>query len=153
MARELETAIQAGLSLLRTINGLRSAPDYSPENPSAFPLLVGSASEGTYVKESSGSVRGLHTVKFGIYKPRNDLPRDVQTMMPFGDLLKDVFFADDTTNASATWSGTITGLDEKPISYTFGELEYMPGVVLIGWTILVPIKIRSRWDGAKYVKG
>lgn len=149
MASELDQAIQAGLVLIREISGLRNAPDYSPEHPNVFPLLVGSANAGVWIKESSGQVRGLHTIKFGIFKPRNNLPRDIAAMMPYGELVKDKLYHDD----SETWGGTITGYDDEPINYTFGEMEYMPGVTLIGWTFLVPVKIRSVQSGSGYVKG
>lgn len=149
MANELDEAVQAGLSILRDISGLRSAHDFSPENPASYPMLIGSAFKGTWQKGPSGEVKGLHTVRFGIYKPRKDLPRDIETMMPFGELVKDKFFLD----SNAGWNGKITAYNENPMGYTFGDMEYMPGVTLLGWTFEVPIKINSIQSGTQYIKG
>lgn len=147
MASELDNAVQAGLDILKNISGLRNKPDYSPENPASFPLLVGSAATGIWRKEAAGQKRGLHTVRFGIYVPRKDLSRDIEAVMPYGELAADLLMLD----SNARWNDTIDSY-EGDITYTFGEIEYA-GLLLLGWTILVPVKIRSNQSGSAYVKG
>ncbi len=149
MANELDDALAAIVAILREIDGLRNTPDFSPEAPTTFPLLVVSAGEGQWIKESSGQLRGLHKVRIGVYVPRKDLQRDIELVMPFGELIKDKLLVDE----NAHWSDTITTYDDEPVTYTFGPVNYA-GSQLVGWTFSVPIKIRSIQVGTEeYIKG
>ena len=147
MAGEIDAAVQATLEILRNISGLRSAPSYSPEDPKLYPVLIGQVSDASWNKESSGQVRGLHTIQIGIYVVRKSLPEDIKSIMPYGDLVKDKLLAD----TNATLSGTVDTISDN-ITARFGDIEYYPGLVLVGWTFQIPVKLRSRWDGTKYVK-
>lgn len=149
MAGEIEAAVQAGLAILRSIDGLRNSPDYPPDNPHAYPVLVGAASEGVWITESDG-LHGLHTIRFGFYTTRQNLPKDMVTILPFGEKAKDKLLCYD----NAYWNGAITGYsDRQAIEYTFGDIEYYPGLFLIGWTLRVVVKIRYRWNGTSFEKG
>jgi len=147
MAGEIDAAVQAVLSILRDIPGLRNAPNYPPEDPKMYPVLIGQVTEATWNKESGGQVRGLHTIQVGVYVPRKSLPQDIQSVMGYGELIKDKLLAD--TNARL--AGTVDTVSES-ITARFGDIEYYPGLVLLGWTVQIPVKIRSGWDGTKYVK-
>lgn len=142
MAGEIEAAVQAGLAILRSIDGLRNAPDYPPDNPHAYPVLVGAASEGVWITESYGQLHALHTLRIGFYTTRQNLPKDMVTIMPFGEKAKDKLLSPTVGD----WDGTISGYGNEPLSYTFGDIEYYPGLFLIGWTLSHQIKIRYIWN-------
>ena len=148
MAGELDAALTELTELIRTIDGLRNVPDESPENPSVYPLGVSAPLEGSWIKESSGQVKGLHTIQLGVYVPRKDLPRDIESIKHFGELVKDKLLSDTTFN----WSGTIDTIVNE-ITYTFGSLDYA-GHQLIGWTFRIPVKIKSiESSSGVYTKG
>jgi len=137
MADELQNALDKLVDLLAEIPGLRTVSDRAPENVSAFPLLVASPQSGTWEPQSAGMAKGLHSIQVGCYVPRKDLPRDIATILPYGDLIKDKLFAAGNT----FWTNTIDNVVEE-ISYTFGPIDYAE-LLLIGWTITIPIKIES----------
>ena len=147
MAGELDAAIAAIQLILSEIGDFRSVPEFPPDRPAAYPLLVVWPSSGTWEKEAGAQVRGLHTIRIGAYIPSKDLARDVEKVLPLGEKIKDKLLVD----ANASWTNTIDNITGQ-INYTFGPIEYA-GQELIGWTIEPEIKIRSAESGGAYVKG
>lgn len=148
MAGEITAALAQIRTLVNTISGLRQTPSKPPESASAYPFAIVSLSEGSWTKESSGQVKGLHTITIEIHQSRTDLPRDLEKVEPYGDLVKDKLLLD----ANATLNGTVDSIVADDISYTFGALGYAE-VITIGWSIDVPVKIRSIESGTSYTKG
>lgn len=146
MAGELVAAIAAGHDLLNTITDFRGKPDYPPDKPGPYPMKVIRPASGPWQKEASEQLRGIHTLVVGAYVPRRDLARDVETVLPLGEKIRDVLALDE----NATWNGTISTI-VWPINYTFGPVDY-GGFELIGWTIDVPVLIRSAESGGAYTK-
>lgn len=147
MAGELDAAIAEIQSLLKQIPGLKSAPSQPTENASAYPFLIVFADSGTWEKESASQVKGIHTITVEIHVSRKDLPRDIERVLPFGELVKDKLFAD----ANATLGGTVDNIVDE-VDYTFGPIGY-GGVLTIGWQINIPVKIRSKESAGVFRKG
>ena len=84
-----------------------------------------------------GLAEGLHSLVVEIHVARKDLPRDVETALPFGELLAAAVFDDPTLG------GTVdTVRADEGITYTFGALAW-GGQATIGWRITVPVKIQT----------
>lgn len=153
MADELDNAIAEGLKLIRTVDGIRNVPDYPTESdPRLYPAAIATTQDAEWTKGDFGTVQGLHNIRLGVYIPRQDAPIDVAQIHPFGEKIKDVLFLNsEADNINATWNGTIDTIN-GPVKAKFGPLDYA-GLKLFGWTFEIPVKIRSKQQGTKYVKG
>ena len=137
MANELVNAIDKLIELVREIPGIRSVMDEPSERPRDDVFAMVYAPAGTWEPLSAGMKKGLHTIQLGVYKVRKDTARDIARMLPFGDLVMDKIMA----QGDQSWNGKIDNVVDE-ISYTFGPIDYAE-LLLIGWTISIPVKIES----------
>ena len=141
MADELVNAIDELIELIREIPGIRSVMDEPSERSRDDVFVMIYPPDGSWGPLSAGMKKGLHNIQLGVYKNRKDLPRDMRRMLPFGDLVADKLLASGNT----TWNGTIDNIlpgDGDQITYSLGPVDYAE-LLLIGWTISIPVKIES----------
>lgn len=145
MANELVNAYkELRKTLANNITGLRYAPDYPPENASAFPFMVIAPESGSF-EIGQNDATANHVMRIQIHVARKDLGRDIETVLPYGDLIKD------TIGRNLQLGGTIDGLVGE-VSYTFGAIGYA-GVETVGFDFSVTMHVQSAWNGTTYVKG
>lgn len=141
MAKNLDDAIEAVLYLASQLEGLRAASTPLERIPVEQPFALAFPGSGGWEKESSGSVKGLHTIALLVIKKRGDLPRDLEEIIPFGERVKALFLSDTNqtlpdSDGNATVD-TITGL-----TYDFGPVSW-DTVARLGWTFEIGVKIRG----------
>lgn len=140
MAKNLDDAQEAILFLISQIDGLRKV-SHPQERFNVDPFAVVTPDEVSWEKVSSGSVKGLHTITLEIHKVRKDLPRDLEIVKPFGELIKDKLLSDTNQvlpdSAGNATVDTVTGLDG-----IFGQLGWAD-VPTVGWIFTIGVKI---WD-------
>lgn len=133
----IQAAIAYIQGLAEGLTGIRQAPDFPPEQMNVFPFAVCYPSAGEFRAGPIGLMKGLHSLVVEIHVARKDLPRDVETALPFGELLAAAVFDDPTLG------GTVdTVRADEGITYTFGALAW-GGQATIGWRITVPVKIQT----------
>ena len=123
---QLLDAIGEIIDEIKTISGIRSAPDEPPESTDLFPFVVVYPDYGIYEYGMPiGYERALHNIAIELHVARKDLPRNYSTVMnlideipmELGKLLK----ASGFSNLS-TW---------ESIEYTFQAMSY-GGVETLG---------------------
>ena len=67
---------------------------------------------------------------------RKDLLRDVETALPFGELLAAAVFDDPTLG------GTVDTVRDEGITTSFGALAW-GGQETVGWRLTIPVKIQT----------
>lgn len=142
MAKNLDDAIGAVLYLAGQLEGLRAASTPLERIPVEQPFALAFPGSGGWEKESSGSVKGLHTIVLLVSKVRKDLPRDLAEIVPFGERVKALFLSD-TNQVLPDSSGeatvdTITGL-----TFDFGPIAWGDQVPRFGWSFEIGVKIRG----------
>lgn len=107
----LQDAIYEIQSAIRTVQGVKSAPNEPPDNTESYPIAVTVPGNGTYMVESHGSQRGLHNVEIQLHVKRKDLPIDMRTATPFIDRIVDKLFFERQASNFSTFD-------------TFGDITY-----------------------------
>lgn len=133
----IQTAIAHIQGLAEGLTGIRQAPDFPPEQMNVFPFAVCYPAAGQFQAGPMGLMKGLHNLVVEIHVARKDLPRDVETALPFGELLAAAVLDDPTLG------GTVdTVRADEGISYTFGALAW-GGQETVGWRVIIPVKIQT----------
>lgn len=142
MALKLEDAVRASIRLVGTIPGLRGAPNEPPEKITVFPFSLAYPFEGEAAVHSRGNRVDLHTIVVEIHTARKDLPRDVAAIVPYGQLVLDLFL--DPANIGlpdAAGASTVSTI-VMPIRYRFGPLGY-ENVRTLGYRFELDVKIQG----------
>jgi len=133
----IQTAIAHIQGLAEGLPGIRQAPDFPPEQMNVFPFAVCYPAAGEFQAGPMGLMKGLHNLVVEIHVARKDLPRDVETALPFGEALAAAVMDDPTLG------GTVdTVRADEGISYTFGALAW-GGQETVGWRLTIPVKIQT----------
>lgn len=113
-------AIAGGLS------GVKEAPTYPPEAANQFPFSVSYVppSAGSWHVESAGFSHLLVTLVTEIHVARTNLPKDMATALPYGELFLQALLNDQTL------SGAVDTIAAVGVEY--GRMEW-GGVETIGW--------------------
>ena len=123
---QLLDAIGEIIDEIKTISGIRAAPDVPPENNDLFPFVLVYPDYGVYEYGMPiGYERALHNIAIELHIARKDLPRDYSTVMSLideipielGKLLKASGFSN-----LQTW---------ESIEYNFQSMNYA-GVETLG---------------------
>lgn len=141
MARKLEDAVAAVARLVGTVPGLRGSPSQPPEKITEFPFAITTPGNGEWQVRSKGYMVGLHTIGVWIHMSREDLPRKVQTVTPFGELVAAVLLHSDNTSLPDA-AGNPTASAILALRYTFGPLGYVT-VPTMGYAFELDIKIEQ----------
>lgn len=141
MALKLEDATAAVARLVGQIPGLRGSPTEPPEKIAVFPFSIVYPLFGEWTVRSRDNKVGLHTLAIEIHTARKDLPRDIQAVAPFGELVSAKLQHYDNTrlpdqNGNPTCSAVLA------LRYIFGPLGYVT-VPTIGYRMELDIKIEG----------
>jgi hypothetical protein len=144
MTVDLDTALKAIQAIVLTVDGIRAAPEYAPDNlpPGIFSVVL--PSSGTFGQKPAGVLWGLHNVILYVVCPRVDLPKTLAAIIPKGDLVAAAIQEDPTLSATATAIGDINytfstninlGTASDPAYYA-GWIFTITGVKIQNTTIL-----------------
>lgn len=138
MSYTLQAAIAQAQQYLKSLDGLRAAPEYPPDKLGAFPLAVAYAGPGAWLPGTpAGCHQGLHTIIIEIHTSRGDLAKAVEQLMPYVDsvpaLLLDRLWND------RYWNGTLQ---------TFQQIT-TTGLVASRWNGVETVALRFRVEGVK----
>lgn len=138
MANTLDDAIEALLLMISTLPGLRAVSN-PQERYSVDPFATAFPGPGEFQIVSSGMTKGLQHIILEIHKVRKDLPRDLEVIIVYGQLVKDLLTIDANRtlpdSAGADTVSTIIGVD-----YDFGPLGWAD-VETIGYSFDIRVKI------------
>lgn len=128
-------------TLVGAIAGIRSAPDYPPDNLSTFPVAVAYCESGRFQSESYGAYVGFHVLALEIHWKRSaPLRALVETTTPYAESVYEAIIAD------VTLSGAIDSMEPGDITYTHGPMAYgEPPVDTFGYRFLIPIKVKGTY--------
>jgi hypothetical protein len=135
----LDAAAIAMMALVRAIPTIKSAPDYPPEKPGAFPFAVVYPGRGRVDTEVTGAYRNLATLILEVHITRKNLPLSVETVFPMLDRLANVLCDPDNVTLSGTVSLIETGIGSPGIPWVFGELNWAE-VETVGYRLDVTVK-------------
>lgn len=71
------------VTVVKAVSGIRTAPDYPPDQIAAFPAVLVYPSTGTINTGDFGIADGLHDVAVEIRMPDKDLPHAMEVLIPF----------------------------------------------------------------------
>ncbi len=118
----LTDAIIQAQRYIRSLDGVKEAPDYPPEAPNVYPFVIGRPGTGRWQFNPDGSKRGLHTIILELHVSRNNLPTDMERVMPFVDSLPDLLMSKLLNDSK--WKGTIDTFDDisyRPMFWDWGN--------------------------------
>ncbi len=133
----LQSAIDEIQAQIRTLSGIRAAPDEPPDQISAYPFVVAYASSGEWRFQTPETKVGLHDIVVELHVARKDLPRDVQNAMSYSDSIPNAIML-------ALKDGTFSAIETfERITYEFVSLGW-GGVDTIGFRFtVVGVKLSS----------
>lgn len=104
----LQAAITQLQVTLGAIGGIRQAPEYPPEDASAFPFIVAYAGAGEF---EAGAPAGMMTyvgsIIVDLHIARKDLPRDTAKSMVYHDSIPDAILGDTTIGGTVSTCGPV----------------------------------------------
>jgi hypothetical protein len=126
---------------LRTISGIRAAPDEAPEQINLFPFVVAYPGAGRWYSDVPGSKILLASVIVELHVARKDLSRDIVAAMTYAESVPNKLLYAVAHTSGDRFNNTVSTLGE--INYTFGPLGW-GGMDTFGfrWTI-TGIKLQS----------
>lgn len=117
-----EDAILQVVSIISGLSGIKSAPDYAPEqiNGDMFPFAVAYPGTGEHIVgtlvNNTGERKFLGSIVLEIHVARSDLPTAIQASIGFGDSVPNILLKNPTLNGRISTFASIT--------QTFGELDW-----------------------------
>jgi hypothetical protein len=115
---------------MRALAGVRSAPDYVPDQVAEDLVIVCYPATGTWKSNTPEDLRGLHALHLLALLPNVSLAVASERLRPYVDLIPQRLW-------QALKAGRLTSLDTfGDISYEFGEWEY-GGIEYAGYRFIV----------------
>ncbi len=132
MSGDILAAVLRVQTDMLTVEGIRMAPAYPPEQMSAFPFAVAYLKSGIWEKSIPSLITSKHVIAAQLHIARKNLPMDIKAAMFFAYRVAQALLDDQTLN------GQVLVIERIP--YTFGPLGW-GGVDTIGfeWTLNVSI--------------
>lgn len=121
--------------------GIKSAPDYVPEDEKPFPFVIAYEGPGIWKMVIPGEMQSLATVKIELHVARKDLPRDVAQAVFYSDMIPNAIFDGMRDNQLGGTVETIGEIETSGLVF----LQYYSDVANhIGYVFTVKdVKIRS----------
>ena len=98
------------------MTGIRTAPDYAPDNVGVWPAVITYPRTGNTKTSEAGESETLHNIAVELHTPLKNLPNDIKILMPFYDLIKNALTED-------PWLGELCDAYER-ITYQFGAMKW-----------------------------
>ena len=137
MANEIYAAIKRVQTIVRAVSGIRLAPEDPTESLSDFPAAFAYLQAEERISDSYGAMRSDATLVCDVVVPRNNLPVNVQTLMPYADSIGNALWVDWKDNL---WGSTITELKKTRCRLVNLEIAKVPMLAL---RFEIDVKIRS----------
>jgi len=136
----LQQAIEALQDMAGGLSGIRDAPDYAPEEQSAFPFAVAYHSSSDWDALAASSKTCYATIVVEIHCSRAPgLPRAIEEAMPYHESFPNAVLGDIQFTAAGLSSTYVTSRVGPPIRCTFGALNW-GDVETVGYRFEVDIK-------------
>ncbi len=136
----LATVIDQVQAYMRTLSGIRAAPDEMPERVNVFPFVIARPGDGTWEFGADGTKKGLHNIVVELHVARKDLPRDIATALPYCDSVPNLLM--NKLLNDNKWNGTIDTF--RDITYRFTVWEWSPELKTIGFEFTIhDVKVQS----------
>ncbi len=134
------------MGLIRAnITTIKNAPNKPPEKSAQFPFAATWPGRGRSVSDTTGSTRRtLSVLILEIHVSRKDLPRAIDAVYPFVDLVLDMLHNVDNlqlpdSDSNPTVDTLLLSKESGGINWTFQSLDWA-GVDTIGWRFEIPLK-------------
>lgn len=140
----IQTVIEDIQDKIGLLPGIKSAPDYVPDNEKPFPFVIAYEGPGYWKFGTTGEKQGMLTVKVELHVARKDMPRDVAQAVFYSDQIPNAIMS--AVKDVMLSEGTIDGCGEIETTGLVFMQYYAPSGIgdHIGYIFTVKdIKIRS----------
>lgn len=138
IASSLDAACVQVIKYIRTLKGIKHAPDRPPESMSEFPYAIAYPGGGDWNWGPSQTKMGLHAIVVELHVGRKDLANDVKGANVYSDSIPDILMS--KLLYDNQWNRTVSTFEK--ISYTFGPL---------GWGDATTFGFRFRVENVKLI--
>ena len=106
----VRTALDAIISVVSGISGIRQAPTNPTDNPSAYPFAVSYVMDGALVNGAMGTRKHLVNIAIELLTARKDLARDMALISPYIDSICAALIAE-VSDSGDRFGGTISAFE------------------------------------------
>lgn len=107
--KSITEAIKDIQNTISGIAGIRSAPEYPPEDATAFPFVVAYAGSGEFrTGEPAGMLKYLGSIIVDLHVARKDLPRDAERAMTYHESIPSDILKDTTLGGNISTCGPVS---------------------------------------------
>jgi hypothetical protein len=126
----VRTALDAIITVVSAVSGIRQAPTNPTDNPSIYPFAVAYVMDGKLINGAIGTRKHLVNIATELLTARKDLARDMALITPYVDSIPSAFIAQ-VSDSGGRFGGTISAIGD--ISYELlPEVNYA-NVQMIGY--------------------
>ena len=126
----VRTALDAIITVVSAVSGIRQAPTNPTDNPSAYPFAVSYVMDGQLVNGAMGTRKHLVNIAIELLTARKDLARDMALISPYIDSISSALLAE-VSDSGDRFGSTISAFEG--INYELlPEVNYA-GVQMIGY--------------------
>jgi hypothetical protein len=126
----VRTALNAIVSVVSAVSGIRQTPTNPTETANVYPFAVAYVMDGQLVNGAMGTRKHLVNIAIELLTARKDLARDLALITPYVDSVPSAFIAQ-VSDSGGRFGGTISAIGD--ISYELlPEVNYA-GVQMIGY--------------------
>ena len=122
----VRTALDAIVSVVSGVSGIRQAPVNPTEGANVYPFAMCYVTNGRLVNGAIGTRKHLVNVAVELLTARKDLARDMALISPYIDSISSALLAEVSDNGTR-FAGTISafeGIDYEVLnSYVYGTVE------------------------------
>lgn len=125
-------------AVVGAVAGVKSAPDYPPDKPAAYPFAIAYMGGGDFnsLRHSERLDRYVGNITLELHVSAQNMPSRVAEITPMIELIRDAIAADSRLNN--TLSAPISSLNVSPLQgFTYA------GVETLGYIFTVPVVIHS----------
>ena len=106
----VRTALDAVISVVSGISGIRQAPTNPTDNPSIYPFAVCYVMDGQLVNGAMGTRKHLVNIAIELLTARKDLARDMALISPYIDSISSALLAE-VSDSGDRFGGTISAFE------------------------------------------
>jgi hypothetical protein len=106
----VRTALDAVVSVVSGISGIRQAPTNPTDNPSTYPFAVCYVMDGQLVNGAMGTRKHLVNIAIELLTARKDLARDMALISPYIDSICAALIAE-VSDSGDRFGGTISAFE------------------------------------------
>ena len=131
----VRTALDAIVSVVSAVSGIRQAPTNPTDNPSAYPFAICYPMDGVLVNGAMGTRKFLVNIAIDVYTAKKDMARDMALITPFIDTIAAALLAE-VSDSGDRFGGLISAIGD--ISFELlGDPPPYAGVQVIGYRFMM----------------